>query len=118
MAAAYNDGSVPYGSPTLTISTVTYIAESFKTDRPTTKIDRRNGSNEPSGQVLVADFATATATLQKASTSTALPAVGATFDYTDDATVGAETWILTSVGHARAQGDAVKFEITAVKKYN
>ena len=118
MAASINDGSIPYGSPTLSINSVSYITESFEVNRPTQQIQRRNADNEPSGSVVIADFITGTATLQKITSSTALPLPGLTFAYTDDSGVGAETYFITEVSQPRSQGDAVKFNISFQKKYN
>lgn len=118
MAASWNDGSIPYGAPTLSINSVSYIVESMDIQRPTNVIERRNGSNEPSGSVGIANFVTGTATLQKASTSTAIPLPGLTFSYTDDSGVGAETHVITEVSQPRSQGDAVKFNISFRKQYN
>ena len=118
MAEAWNDGSIPFGSVTLTINSVAYIAENVVVNRPTQTIQRRNAVNEPSGSVGVADFITGSATLQKASSSTALPIPGLSFSYTEDATVGAETFKISSVSQPKSQGDAVKFNVEFVKIYN
>lgn len=118
MAAAWNDGSIPYGAPTLTINSVTYICESYTPTRPTQTIQRRNGDNEPSGSVGINDFVTGSAVLQKAATSTAMPTPGMSFAHTEDATVGAETFKITSVSQAKSQGDATKFNIEFIKMYN
>lgn len=116
MAASINDGSIPYGSPTLSINSVSYITESFEVNRPTQSIPRRNGDNEPSGNVVIADFVTGTATLQKITSGTAIPLIGLTFAYTDGA--GAETFYITEVSQPRSQGDATKFNISFQKLYN
>lgn len=118
MAATFNDVSIPYGSPTLTINSVGYISESFSIQRPTQSIERRNGDNEPSGSVGIADFVTGTATLQKITAGTAIPLIGLTFAITDDAGVGVETFFVTEVSQPKSQGDAVKFNISFRKKYN
>lgn len=118
MSATWNDSSIPYGSPTLSIGGVSYISESFEVNRPTQQIQRRNGDNEPSGSVGIADFVTATGTLQKITAGTALPLIGLTFAYTDDAAVGSEVFFITEVSQPRSQGDAVKFNFSAQKKYN
>jgi len=118
MAASINDGSIPYGSPTLSAGGVSYITESFDVQRPTQKIPRRNGDNEPSGQVVIADFVTGTATLQKITSGTKLPLNGVTFTYTDDATIGAETFYIDDVSQPRGQADATKFQIAFTKLYN
>jgi hypothetical protein len=118
MAATWNDANIPYGAPTLSINSVSYITESFEVNRPTQQIQRRNGDNEPSGSVGIADFVTGTATLQKITSGTAIPLIGLTFAYTDDSGVGAETYFITEVSQPRSQGDATKFNISFQKKYN
>lgn len=118
MPEAWNDGSIPFGSVTLTINSVAYIAESYTPTRPTAVIERRNAVNEPSGSVGVADFVTGSAVLQKAATSTAMPTPGMTFQHTEDSTVGAETFYITEVSQAKSQGEATKFNISFRKKYN
>jgi hypothetical protein len=118
MAATWNDGSIPYGAgAVITINAVGYIPESVEIQRTTQAIERRNADNEPSGSVGVADFVKGTATLQCASTSTAIPLIGLTFSYTDDSGVGAETMIVEQVSKPRTQGDATKFNISFRKKY-
>jgi hypothetical protein len=116
MAATWNDSSIPYGSPTLSIGGVSYISESFEVNRPTQQIQRRNGDNEPSGSVGIADFITGTATLQKISSGTAIPLIGLTFAYTDGAS--SEAFVITEVSQPRSQGDATKFNISFQKLYN
>ena len=118
MAATWNDTSIPYGSPTLSVGGANYITESFEVNRPTQSIPRRNGDNEPSGNIVIADFITGTATLQKITSGTAIPLIGLTFAYTDDSGVGAETFFITEVSQPRSQGDATKFNISFQKKYN
>ena len=55
MAAAYNDGSLPYGSQVLNINSVNYVAEQIDVSRPTKKIKRYNAVGEPvSGRLVPA----------------------------------------------------------------
>lgn len=112
MAASWNDGSIPFGAPILTIGSVTYICESFSESRPTNIIERHNEVNEPSGSVGIANFVTFTAVLQKAASSTAAPALGATFTY------GAYDFYVTEVSAPLEQGGAAKFNISGRRKYN
>src|SRR5689334_15403512 len=112
MSAFKNDGSIPYASRVVTINSVAYIAENISVKRPAVIIERRNELNEPSGWVGIADFITGTATLQMASTSTAQPPAGQTFSTTFDATIGAETFVITEIDKSESQGDAKKFEVT------
>ena len=115
---AYNDGAIPYGSRIVTIDTVAYIAEDIEVTRPTSVIERRNELNEPSGQVLIQDFVTGSATLQLAATSTDIPDLGATFTMTIDSEIGAETFIISEIGQGENQGEAKKIRINFRKRYN
>lgn len=118
MAALINDGSLPYASKSLSINSVAYIAETIKLDNPSKVIERRNELGEPSGQVLVQDFSTGSATLQLATAATVLPPLGATF--TKDLTVAGsnQTYIVARVSPAYAQEDATKVDIEFRLKIN
>ena len=111
MAALWNDGAIPFGSEVLTISGTAYIAENVSFDNPSVVVQRRNEVNEPTGSFGVQDFVTGSATLQKAATGTAVPTPGLTF------TRSSVVYILTKVGEALAQGDAVKFNIEFQRDY-
>lgn len=94
---AYNDASLPYGSVVLSINSVNYVAEniSFTTGSVVPEIFSEVGI--PSGQVVIPTFASGSAQLQLATTSTAVPTVGMTFD--EDLGRGtAERWVITEVG--------------------
>lgn len=118
MAETWNDSNIPVGSVTLTINSVTYICETFKVERTVDARKRLAADGTPGGSFGIADFPTYTATLQKATTSTALPPLGQTFTYTDDSTIGSETWYVQNVSQPRDAGQAVKFEISGIKKIN
>ena len=111
MAALWNDGAIPYGSEVLTIDSVTYIAENLSFDNPSVVVQRRNEVNEPTGSFGVQDFVTGSATLQKATTGTAVPTPGLTF------TRSSVVFTLTKVGEVLAQGDAMKFNIEFQREY-
>lgn len=114
----YNDGTVQYGSRVLTINAIAYVADNITVNRPTKEIDRTNEIGEPSGSVGVAGFVTGSATLQLASGSTAEPQGGNTFAVTFDATIGAETFYITSPGRSEGQATEKKINVTFKKKYN
>lgn len=117
MPAVYNDGVLPYGSRVLTITNpgvgavaTTYIADNIQLTRPTTKIERRNELNEPTGKVTLRDFETGTATLQLATTSTVLPVLGATFSSTFGA--ASENFYITHIDQPEAKDQDKKVNIT------
>jgi hypothetical protein len=117
--STYADTSRPFGAPTITINSVTYIVEgTFKVDRKTNVKRLMDGEGNENGSFGLATIPTATATLQKATSSTAEPPITQTFTYTADATIGSETWQLVSVSSARPQGEVHTFDIEAIKDMN
>jgi len=118
--AAYNDGSVPFGSQVVTIGATAYVAENINFTEPSTIIERRDEDGDPSGQVVVAGFANGSGVLQFATTLTVVPAVGATFTLTRNggataATVGV---VITEVGETYTQLDAKKCNVNFRRRYN
>lgn len=116
MAAAYNDGSLPYGAQTLNINAVVYVAETVDFTRPTKKIKRYNQLGEPAGQVFVSDFDTGTATIQLQNSSVALPPRGMTFNVVFQATN--TNCVVSDVGTPQSQDDTYKCRISFDRVYN
>ncbi len=116
MAAAYNDGSLPYGAQTLNINSVVYIAEATDFSRPTKKIKRYNQIGEPSGQVFVSDFDSGSATLQLHNSTVQTPSRGQTFNIVHQ---GQNTnCVLSDVGSPQSQDDTMKVRISFDRVYN
>ncbi len=122
--SAYNDGNAPFGSQILAIGAppVNYVAEKITYDEPSTVVERRDQAGSPAAQVFVAGFGTGSAELQFATTSTAIPAVGATFTLTRQsavtgvaATLGC---IVSQVGEAYGQLEITKCPINFRRRYN
>ncbi len=109
-----NNGSVPYGAYVVTIATIGYVAENINPSFPTNIIERLDQLGEPSGQVFVPGFATASMTLQRPGTSSALPTIGATVSFPAGASISG-TWLVSEVGAAYEQGSDQKFQVTARK---
>jgi hypothetical protein len=109
-----NNGNVPYGSYTVTVGGTAYVAENINPSFPTNIIERLDQLGEPSGQVFVPGFATASMTLQRPTTSSALPVAGATVSFPTGASI-AGTWLVSEVGAAYEQGSDQKFQVTARK---
>lgn len=109
-----NNGSVAYGSYVITVSGVGYVAENVNPSISSTVLERFNELNEPSGQVLIPTFETATMTLQRVVSTTALPAIGST-------AVGATasliqgTWYVSEASGAFEQGSIQKVNVTVRK---
>lgn len=112
---AINDGNVPYGSYLVTVNSVGYVAENISPSRPSSIIERRDQLNAPSGQVIIPDFESATMTLQRPTTSQALPDIGDAAEFPSEAGLGTPTWYVSDVGAAYAAGDVQKFNVTARK---
>jgi hypothetical protein len=106
MALPYIDNSVPYGSVVLVINTVDYVADDITITKSTKVIERTNEVDEPSGQVIIEGFETGSATLQLATSATAIPAIGDTFTYS---TV---TYVVSEVGVPKSKGDYTKINIS------
>jgi len=109
-----NDGNVPYGSYIVTVGSTSFVAENLNPSSSTTIIERRNSLSEPSGQVIIPDFESATMTLQRPATATALPARGATALFPAGAGL-AGTWYVSEVGASYEQGSDQKFSVTVRK---
>lgn len=128
MAAFFNDGTVQYGSQTLTIgtwtagtpptigSTTTYIADSFSISRPSKTIERTDADDDPAGQVSYAGYVTGSATLQLAGSSTAIPALGKAF--TSSVSGAAEYFYIDSVDQPYSKEAETKVNITFRKIIN
>lgn len=116
-AGTKNDGGLVFGSQTVTIESVTYVAENISIDEPSSIIEQKNQHGVPSGQVIVAGFITGSATLQLASGSTALPALG------DDFAIvpvggGSVTFLVSQVGQAFSSDAETKVNISFRKRIN
>lgn len=118
MAASYNDGTVQYGSRTITFNTAgVFVADNIEVTRPTNIIERTQQLGEPSGWVAVPGFVTATATLQIANGAT-LPLLGDFFNATFVASIGSEKFVLVEIGQPEAKDGEKKLSVTFRKAYN
>ncbi len=121
---AGNDGAVPFGSISITINSVAYIAENITPTKSDIVIQRRGATNLPTGAAFVAEFQTGSATLQLATSSTALPGTFGESDvnkFTADLfSIGSGThqWAITRVGRTYAQADHFKVDIDFQKLVN
>jgi hypothetical protein len=120
MAAVANDGAVQYGSRVITIPVSTgtaFVFDNVETSRPTNAIEQTNELGEPSGQVLVDGFVTGSGVLQMQSGVDA-PLLGEIFTETFDATIGAESFYVSSVGQPETKDGEKKCNIEFRKKIN
>lgn len=110
----FQDGTQAFGikdSP-VTISGVTYILEDFQITSGTTVVEIRDTNGVPTGRTYIPEVITATATLQKATGTTAIPPRMGTFTYLS------VTWVLQEVGDTYTQGQYQKVPITVAMKIN
>lgn len=106
----YNDSDVVYGARDLTINGVVYATDDFSLDHEVTEIVRTKKNERPSGQVAIKGRITGSATLQLATSSTALPEMGMTFTVTEG------TFIVRKVGRTETKGGETKVPIEFVEK--
>lgn len=83
MADILNDGSVVAGSRDVTINGVLYTATNWNWDEESLVIERKDKNGKVSGRKIVVVGSTGTATLQLATTSTAMPVRRVAFTTTD-----------------------------------
>lgn len=103
-----NDGDVSYGSRVLTIATVTYVADDFGYDTDSKSVTRTNEKDVPSGRVNVIGEKKGSATLQLATSATALPKFG------DQCTVTEGVLTVLNVGRKETKNGETKVPITFV----
>jgi hypothetical protein len=102
-----------------TIAAIALVLENVSIDKDGGVSETRDNSNEPNSQYFFNNQPTLTATAQVASVDNcrtlrdACNLQAGVFSYDVGGT--AENWVLTSVGQAHQQGEAVKFNITARK---
>lgn len=78
--------SLPYGTRVVTFGTTGYIANSFTTSQSLNVIERQDTLGAPNGAIGIRQPITGSASLQLASTSTAIPDAGDEFSATIDST--------------------------------
>ncbi len=112
-----NDFNVPYGSQVVTIGGTAVILEAASLNYPSIALERFDQVGQPSGQVIIDSFATGSATLQLATTSSLIPTIGATFTMADNgagATVGV---MISDVVYTESNRDIKKCTINIRKRY-
>jgi len=115
MPTSYSDGIINAHGVKLTIGGVTYIADDVNVERPTKEINVTDENDLPDRSHSYDDFVTGSANLQFL---TQYPAKFETFSYTSNATIGAETFIVMTVGEPKTKGSIHMVPITFKKKYN
>lgn len=100
------DGSVVAGSRDLTINAIVYATDDFKYDIESSKIVRTDKNNVPSGRKTVRGETTGSATLQLATSATAVPDFGMQFTTTEG------TFTIEKVGRTESKNGESKVPIT------
>ncbi len=130
MAAAWNDGTVRYGSRVLTITDTvgntygSYVCDSISMNRPATVIERTDQLGEPSGSVGVNKFVNGSVSgAQFASGTAKQPLNGYTCTFTADPAPGTavpapETFFIRDVSVSENKDSETKFNFNLTKKYN
>lgn len=109
-----NNGTVAYGSYVITVSGVGYVAENVNPTMSSTVLERFNQVSEPSGQVIIPTFETATLTLQRPTSTASLPDIGSV---ASGATASglAGSWFVSEASGAFEQGSIQKVNVTVRK---
>ena len=112
------DGAMAYGSQTVTINSVTYIANNIQITRGKDEVIDTGATGIPTRRRATETLATISLELQLAASKTAYPKFGQTLTLNVDANYGSEDFVLDPVGHTetREAGDIRVLNITGVKK--
>lgn len=115
------DGGMPYGTATVTINSVTYIADDINITRAVDAANDRKATGAPNRSRYTAGFDTLSMTLQSPTGDPAgFPQFGGTFTATFDSNYGVETWVIDPVNIQQTNDPTQirKLPITAHKVYN
>lgn len=99
------DGSMPYGTFTVTINSQPYILNNINIDRPETEAMDRTTIGKPQRQRWTADVATLTAEAQYPSSGTTVPIFGQTFTLTVDPAYPSELWMVLPQNYVATNGE-------------
>jgi hypothetical protein len=112
MAASFQDGSNPYGSFVMTTGGLGYVMESAEITAPTTIVEVKNATGEPSGLIAIPGFVTGRGTCQLATSTYPIPTLGAVFTYSSI------TYVISNVAQPYAQQDIQKVNVEFRKRLN
>lgn len=102
--------TLPYGSEVLSIDSVSYIAENLRVTQGSVSAERMDENGGPNGYAMNKAPRTGTATLQKATSTTAIPQVGHEF------TRSTIDYIITDVGEEQSNNGIVTIPISFRQK--
>lgn len=95
-----SSANLPFGSRTLTINSVTYVARNWAPQKSTREIRRNDANGDEAAFMLRAEPTSQSGlTLQLATTSTAVPTMGQEF------TVDTLVYVITSVSKVENEGE-------------
>lgn len=95
---SYTDGSPGFGTDSVTINSVTYVAEQITVNRPVAEAEDFTALGYPQRKRVTALRANGTMTLQIGSGASGRPQMGQTFTETFDSNFGTETFVVKEVG--------------------
>ncbi len=98
------DGTMAYGSVSVTINGTAFILNNFTVTRPKTDASDFTALGAPNRQRTTHGRSTFTAECQLATSTTARPVFGETFSLTVDAAYGSETWVVDPSGFEMDNG--------------
>lgn len=98
------DGTMQYGSQSVTINGTAYIFDNFTVTRPKTDADDQDSLGAPQRRRVTHGRSTFSAELQLATSATVRPVFGNTFALNVDAAYGSETWVLDPVNFEMDNG--------------
>ena len=112
------DGVMAYGTQSVVINSVTYIANNIQISRGKDEVIDTGATGIPTRRRATETLATISMELQLATGSTAYPKFSQTATLTVDSNYGAEDWVLDPVSHTetREAGDIRVLNLTGVKK--
>jgi hypothetical protein len=112
------DGAMAYGSQTVTINSVSYVANNIQITRGKDEVIDTGATGIPTRRRATETLSTISMELQLAASNTAYPKFGQTVTLTVDANYGEEIFVLDPVNHGetREAGDIRVLNVTGVKK--
>jgi hypothetical protein len=112
------DGVMAYGSQTVTINSITYIANNIQISRGKDEVIDTGATGIPTRRRATETLATISCELQLATSTTAYPKFSQTMTLNVDSNYGSEDWVLDPVNHTetREAGDIRVLNVTGVKK--
>jgi hypothetical protein len=108
------DGTMAYGTQSVTINSVVYLINNVKVARAVGEAHDEGVDGRPARNRYTAGVDELTGELQLATSATAYPAFGGTFTLTLDSNYGSETWIVMPTD-AEQSNSATEIRVAPLK---